>query len=287
MRALKADPIADLACSEVGSQDVVDLASRLADGRSPATVSNYLSHLSPVFAIARPGWGIPLDERAMADGIIVAKKLGLVGKSKQRDRRPTLNELDRLLSHFEIGRERRPETMPMAAILAFAVFSTRRQEEITLLRWDDLDIDGKRILVRDMKDPEIKEGNNVWCELPDEALRIAQAQPRTDPEIFPYNHRTVSANMTRATALLDIDNLHFHDLRHEGISRLFETGRTIPQAASVSGHRSWATLKRYAHLRQVGDKYAGWAWLDRLAPKPDGEDPAAGAIAPVAVGTPL
>jgi hypothetical protein len=39
----------------------------------------------------------------------------------------------------------------MQKIIAFALFSTRRQEEITLLRWDDLDDD--RILVRDMKHP--------------------------------------------------------------------------------------------------------------------------------------
>jgi integrase len=55
--------------------------------------------------------------------------------------------------------------------------------------------------------------------------------------------------------------LHFHDLRHEGISRLFEIGRTIPQAASVSGHRSWSSLQRYTHIRQTGDKYAGWKWM--------------------------
>jgi integrase len=59
---------------------------------------------------------------------------------------------------------------------------------------------------------------------------------------------------------LAIDDLHFHDLRHEGVSRLFEMGRTIPQVASVSGHRSWQSLQRYTHLRQVGDKYAGWKW---------------------------
>lgn len=52
----------------------------------------------------------------------------------------------------------------------------------------------------------------------------------------------ISASFTRACALLGIDDLHFHDLRHEGISRLFEMGRTIPQAASVSGHRSWISL---------------------------------------------
>lgn len=276
MRALKADPIAETICSELTSQDIVGLASRLAERRSPATVANYLSHLSPVFTIARPGWGIPLAEGAMTDGVTVAKKLGLTGKSKQRDRRPTMGELDRILEHFEASRRKRPGAMPMAAIVAFALFSARREEEITLIRWDDLDVEGKRVLVRDMKDPENKAGNNVWCELPDEALRIARAQPRTSREIFPYNHRTISANMTRAAAFLQIDDLHFHDLRHEGISRLFEMGRTIPQAASISGHRSWATMKRYAHLRQVGDKYAGWPWLDRLAPQRAPDDSTTG-----------
>jgi len=64
--------------------------------------------------------------------------------------------------------------------------------------------------------------------------------------------------------LLGIDDLHFHDLRHDGISRLFEMGKTIPQAAGVSGHRSWSSLKRYSHLRQTGDKYAGWKWLQSV-----------------------
>ena len=58
----------------------------------------------------------------------------------------------------------------------------------------------------------------------------------------------------------DDDRLNFHDLRHDGISRLFEMGWTIPHVASVSGHRSWQSLKRYTHIRQNGDKYAGWGW---------------------------
>ncbi|TIN81271.1 tyrosine-type recombinase/integrase, partial [Mesorhizobium sp.] len=54
----------------------------------------------------------------------------------------------------------------------------------------------------------------------------------------------------------------FHDLRHEGISRLFELGWNIPHVAAVSGHRSWTNLKRYTHIRQRADKYAGWEWLE-------------------------
>jgi integrase len=85
--------------------------------------------------------------------------------------------------------------------------------------------------------------------------------PEAGPEIFPASADAISAAFTRACKLLGIDDLHFHDLRHDGISRLFEMGWTIPHAAAVSGHRSWSSLKRYTHLRQTGDKYANWKWL--------------------------
>ena len=111
-----------------------------------------------------------------------------------------------------------------------------------------------------MKHPGDKQGNDVFCDLPPEATAIIETMPRRAKEIFPYS---VDAMVLRLPAckLLGIDDLHFHDLRHDGISRLFEMGKTIPQAASVSGHRSWSSLKRYSHLRQTGDKYAGWKWL--------------------------
>ena len=45
-----------------------------------------------------------------------------------------------------------------------------------------------------------------------------------------------------------IDDLHFHDLRHEAISRLFERGLSLPEVALVSGHRTPAMLMRYTHI---------------------------------------
>jgi site-specific recombinase XerD len=45
------------------------------------------------------------------------------------------------------------------------------------------------------------------------------------------------------------EDLHFHDLRHETISRLFEAGFRIEQVAMVSGHRDWPMLGRYVHPR--------------------------------------
>ena len=119
---------------------------------------------------------------------------------------------------------------------------------------------GDRILIRDMKDPKKKQGNHIFCELTPEALAIINSMARAAPQIFPYAATTISTNFTRACQMLGIIDLHFHDLRHEGISRLFEMGRTIPQVAVVSGHRSWSSLQRYTHLRQTGDKYEKWKW---------------------------
>jgi integrase len=44
-----------------------------------------------------------------------------------------------------------------------------------------------------------------------------------------------------------IDDLHFHDLRHEAISRFFELGLSVPEVALISGHRDMRMLFRYTH----------------------------------------
>ena len=48
---------------------------------------------------------------------------------------------------------------------------------------------------------------------------------------------------------LKIEDLHFHDLRHEGTSRLFEAGFSSEQVLLVTGHKDWKMLRRYTHLK--------------------------------------
>jgi integrase len=262
-------PIASMACRDISSTDIVTFARTIktVTGReapAPSTTGNYLAHLGAVFAVAKMAWGYPLDSQAMKDAQFVLRKQRIVTKSVKRDRRPTLDELNSLLDHFEERQARAPRSGPMADIVLFALFSARRQEEITRIAWKDFERStGKhpaRVLVRDMKNPGAKIGNDVWCELPPEAEAIIKRQPKNTECIFPYRVGGICAAFTRACRLLGIDDLHFHDLRHEGVSRLFEAGWNIPHVALVSGHRSWGSLQRYAHIRQRDDKYAGWKW---------------------------
>jgi len=262
LNTIKASSLGELPCSQIDSPALVAYFQSLPG--QPQTRGNYLSHLASVFTVARPAWGYPLDAQAMADARVVLAKLGLISKSKERTRRPTLAELDKLMAHYEVIQIKRADSIPMQRLILFAIFSTRRQEEICRVVGADLDRDALQLVVRDMKNPGEKVGNDVRTTLTPEALQLIDTQPATTGRIWPHNSDSVSTSFTRACQILDIEDLHFHDLRHEGISRLFELGWTIPQVAAVSGHRSWQSLKRYTHLQRTGDKYAGWPWLTQL-----------------------
>lgn len=255
---------------DITSQVIVEYAMHRMenDGVQAQTIGNDLSHLGAVLSVARPAWGYEIDPMAMPDARRVLKKMGAVTKSKERSRRPSVDELDKILNYFCSMRDRRRQEIDMVRAVGFALFSTRRQEEITRIRWDAMDEAKQLVLITDMKNPGQKYGNDVWCHVPDEAWSILQSMPRVSDYVFPYNARSISASFTRACLFLEIDDLHFHDLRHDGVSRLFEMGWDIPRVASVSGHRDWNSLRRYTHFRGNGDPYKNWPWLERIVSGP-------------------
>ena len=263
LATIKAAPIGKIRCSEIGSPELVKFAKSI--GGHPSTAGNYMSHLASVFAIARPAWGYPLNKQAIDDARAVLDRLGVIGRSSRRDKRPSLDDLNKLMDYFEHYQiKNAPKAYPMCHLIGFGIFSTRRQEEITLLEWDDLNEAKSTIIVRNMKHPGEKIGNDVRVDIPPEAMAIIKLQPRKGKYIFPYQSKTISSYFTRACKVLGITDLRFHDLRHDGISRLFELGKTIPQTACVSGHRSWVSLRRYTHIEQSGDKYKQWSWINKI-----------------------
>ncbi len=255
---------------EITSQKLVEYADgRMTnDGIQAQTVGNDLAHLGAVLSVARPAWGYDIDPMAMPDARKVLRKMGAVTRSKERNRRPTLEELEKLFQYFGEMRDRRKQEIDMVRVTAFALFSTRRQEEITRIKWNALDEQRQMVLITDMKNPGQKYGNDVWCHVPDEAWRIMMSMPKVAEDVFPYNSRSISASFTRACHFLEIDDLHFHDLRHDGVSRLFEMGWDIPKVASVSGHRDWNSMRRYTHLKGNGDPYENWPWLETIVTGP-------------------
>ena len=133
LKTIKNSDLGEVKCSDITSHALVSFAQDLNKNVTPQTCGNYFSHLSNIFAVARPAWGYPLSRHEFDDAVTVVKKLGLIRKGNERTRRPTLEELDRLMEHFGRVQENRPASLPMQKIVTFALFSTRRQVFIAWL----------------------------------------------------------------------------------------------------------------------------------------------------------
>ena len=252
--------LAELDALELQPSEIVSHIMGRLKTVKPQTANNDIIWLRSVFKVARTAWGVPVDLNVINDAAETCRRERLIGKPDSRDRRPTLEELNTLMEYA--SRPSGKRSIPMDDIILFALFSGRRQEEITRIRWDGLDERNRTVLVSDMKHPTAKRGNHKWVYLTDEAWAIIQRQPRRDDRIFPDNSKSIGTRFREWCKFLGIEDLRFHDLRHECISWLFEQGWDIPRVASVSGHTTWSTLQRYTHLsqREHHDKYEGWKW---------------------------
>jgi integrase len=221
-----------------------------------------------VLDVARSLWHLDVPVQAARDARTAMSKVRLLGKSDQRDRRVTDDELERLIEHFD----KRDTKVPMPDIVRFCTATGMRISEVCRLRWADLNETDRTVVIRDRKHPQDKIGNHQIVPLLNATgydafvIAVKQRHDKSHAErIFPVNSRTVSAYFTRAVTALKLGDLHLHDLRHEAISRLFAAGYSIEQVALVSGHRDWHMLRRYTHVRAVE--------LHRDQKAPTGTDP--------------
>ena len=67
--------------------------------------------------------------------------------------------------------------------------------------------------------------------------------------VFPVTPNALRGVWRRAAKKVGIDNLRFHDLRHEATSRFFEKGLNVMEVATITGHKNLRMLQRYTHLR--------------------------------------
>lgn len=223
--------------------------NRRKGGASGVTIGIDLTYLAGVFKTAAQLWKLPVSQEPFKVARANMGHLKITTKSKERKRRPTAKELTDLCDYLD-----KRSSLPMRDIINFAVESAMRIDEITRLRWVDLNETDRTILIRDRKHPREKEGNDQEVPLLGQTFEIVCRQPRPERptaacRIFPVLTDTVSTIFPRAKVALGIVDLHFHDLRHEGVSRLFEQGYQIPEVALMSGHRDWKMLARYTQMR--------------------------------------
>lgn len=223
-------------------QDLVTYCTiRAEDGAGPYTLNMEMSKLGTVFRYGAVQLRVTLPD-VVGQARPLLSHLRLIGGGGKRERRPTEDEMTRILEHMGATYGE-----VYADAVRFAVASAMRRGEICEIT--HADIDENRIVSVWRKHPR---KGKVLERVPllADAWAIVERQPQSDGgRVFPIAAGTLSKYFTWTCRALSIPDLHLHDMRHEGASRLFEDGLQIEQVAMITGHKSWNMLKRYTQLK--------------------------------------
>ena len=234
------DPISRLSLANLSPQVLAEFRDRrLVDG--PRACSYDIAIISHVLNIARKEWGYPMMQNPIS--MIVKPP-----NSRPRDRRLRLGEYERL----ETAAKRGKVTYLWPAV-NLAIETGMRVGELLSLTWGQVDLrKGTAYL------PLTKNGSARVVPLSPPAVRWVLELPKNEGRLIPATFVALRQTWYRLLRRAKIDDLHFHDLRHEAITRFFELGLSIPEVALISGHKDPRMLFRYTHLRaeDVGAKLA-------------------------------
>ena len=227
---------------ELTADVLMDFALRRRLDCCPSTVKMDMQYIGVVLSTAENMWGLKpkFDEyRKAMDNCV---NLQVIASSDERDRRCSDEEISEILANVS-------SALPVAEWVKFSLATAMRVGEIGSLRWKDLSKDGKSIIIRQRKHPRKKRDEVV--PLVPEAREIISRQPiciKSPDLIFPHNPKSITAAFRKGRERSSVEDLRYHDLRHEAISRLFELGFDSMVVATFSGHRNINMLRRYTHI---------------------------------------
>jgi integrase len=267
--------------SEVTTLDIEDFIKERLEAVEPGTVDREIDILQSVFRVAINSWDFNLAKNPM-NGVRRPKYFNerdrrlRPGEEKKLREALTREDLDRCtepvlkaLTAQPMGHQKfssnsarkkelakvRKDLLSQAQIQAhvipylqaffdFQLMTAARRSETLKLKWSDIDFEEKTAFLA-----ETKNGRPRKLSLREDLVHILRQLPQTTEFVFPMTVDYLAGAWGRACHECGIVDLHVHDLRHEAISVVAETGHfSLPELQQFSGHRDVRMLMRYAHL---------------------------------------
>ena len=239
IRALLRHPLANRFIGTVRGLDMARYRDERLQKVTTGSVRRELTILSQLFEVSRKEWGIFVHNPV--------REIKLPAESSARNRRlqDAQDGADSEETKLFVAcrRSRNPYLLP---IVRLALETAMRQSELVGLHWQHIDLKRRTIFL-----PHTKNGDSRTVPLSTDAVAVLTALPRgIKGDVFPgVTTEAIKKAFIRATRRTDLEDLHFHDLRHEATTRLFEQGLNIMEVSSITGHRDLQMLRRYTHLR--------------------------------------
>lgn len=223
-------------CSVRGS-DVAEFRDYLmGKGYAPATVKKFLEVLSSLFNTAISEWGYESLGNPVRQ---VKKPIVRNGRTRRLDAKEEYALLDAASEHRGGW---------LMSVIILAIETAMRRGEIAALRIEDINLE-KRIATLH----ETKNGDSRLVPLSSRAIQEIKVlmNERVNGRLVGVNADAITGAFHTAVKRAGLTNLRVHDLRHEGVSRLFERGLNPLEVAAISGHKTLSMLQRYTHLKVV------------------------------------
>mgnify|MGYP001806010372 CR=1 FL=1 len=235
IRILRADPIYTISLAQLAPIHITGFLQRRSKAVSGETVRKDGKLIRHIIDVARKTWGIQLATNP-------ATLVDLPPPSKPRTRR--LSDFDRERLDLALKRTRSPL---LRAAIELAVETGMRRGELLRAKWTDFSADNALLTI-----PQTKTDTPRTIPLTRgarETIAALRALAIQGDYILPMSANALRLSWERLKRRAGVDDLRFHDLRHEAVSRFFEMGLSVPEVALISGHRDPRMLFRYTHLR--------------------------------------
>lgn len=158
-------------------------------------------------------------------------------KGQARTRRLKAKEIDLLLKTSDEY---------LRHVIILMIETAIRRGELVKITLADIDIKDRTIKLNDTKN-----GENRIIPLSTKAIESIKhlIANRNSDRLVNYKKEWLTEKFISHCKSIGLHDFRLHDLRHEGVSKLFEKGLNIIEVASVSGHKDISMLKRYTHLK--------------------------------------
>lgn len=196
---------------------------------SGSTVNRELNTVSAIFTYAIQDLKIRMAHPA--------KGLKRPKNNPHRTRRVPADEVAMLWKAFgteiKLKRDYAPYMFELARETAM------RLSEISRLRWEDVNLEKGWVLLK-----KTKNGESRYAVLTPRAKQLLLALPRKGEKIFPLTSGYATEAIRDKAVELGIENLHFHDTRHEATTQLAKKLHVL-ELATVTGHKDLKKLQIY------------------------------------------
>lgn len=208
---------------------------------SPSTINRYLAALSHVFTVAVNEWGWAEDNPV--------RKVTKMREPRGRVRFLSDEEREKLLEACKVHPNK-----SLYVVVVLAISTGARLMEVMSLKWQDVDLKTKRVILHDTKNGERRVLHLAGLAF-DLVEKHHKDRDKESALVFPGRSKEIPMKIDKfwqeAIKAAELENFRFHDLRHSAASYLAMNGASLAEIAEILGHKTLQMVKRYAHLSEA------------------------------------